>query len=222
LAFLLYKYPDVIAAMRPADHPGLEVAFWIAQTLVAVLAIFALGYAAVQIDEAGGLRRASLLQARGTFLLQLDERWDSPEMSHSWLAFHKLRTEAITEVSQGGGNLSDTAKVQRAAALFPEKLRNLRTNKPEEYAKLITVLLGFCETVGVMVKKEYVLAEDVYDLLAGPILDIGIYCKAHIKERQDEMGVLKGLFEHALYLIDRMEEIRAIRSVGIPSWTAPG
>jgi hypothetical protein len=215
LIFLLYWFRGSVGELAPKDHPILEIAFWISQSLVPVVALFAMAYAAMQIDESTKMRSAAILQARANFLLQLDERWDSPEISESFIKFYEMRSTAIAEVEKLGLNLSDVAKVQRAADSFPDRLTELRSNKPEEYKRL-TLLLGFFETMGVMVKKGYVSDEDMYDLFSGPILEVGKFFRAHIKERNEEMGVLKGLYEHALFLVDRIQAIRARLSVDTP------
>jgi hypothetical protein len=51
-----------------------------------------------------------------------------------------------------------------------------------------------------MVKRYYIAADDVLDLLKQPIIAVERCFKGHIEERAKEMGMPNGLFEHALYL----------------------
>jgi hypothetical protein len=58
-----------------------------------------------------------------------------------------------------------------------------------------------------MVKRQYVSAEDIDDLFRGPILDFGTYFTEHIIDRQKEEGVVEGLFENALSLVESVKRI---------------
>src|SRR5688572_18004165 len=79
--------PLVIPLAEPL-HDHFELGYFVAQTLLAIIALFALVYAHDQVTEARNARdhmREQLGESQNarlaSFLLEMDRRWDSPELS---------------------------------------------------------------------------------------------------------------------------------------------
>ncbi len=195
----------------PEARDALEIIFFIAQTLIVVIAIVALAYARDQVEEAREMRAATLRQARATFLLELDRKWDSPEITGASRTFARQRRDCLNDARIQYPTLNDEARRLKAGELFSAKLTYFRTSEKEEEVAIYRSLYafaGFLETIGVMVRRQYVSLQDVDDLFRGPILDFGIYFTGHILERQNEEGVVEGLFENALSLVESVRRGR--------------
>jgi hypothetical protein len=189
----------------------LEEIFFTAQTILVLVAILAFAYARDQVEEARQMRSAQLRQATATFILELDRKWDSEEIRKALRIFARMRRDCLRDARIQYQTLNDEARRPKAGELFSSKLTYFRTSDKEEeldiYRSLYT-FAGFMETIGVMVKRQYVSAEDIDDLFRGPVLDFGIYFTGHILERTREEGVVEGLFENALSLVERVKQIR--------------
>lgn len=182
-----------------ADHSWLEIAYWISQIVLTLIALVAAVAAWYQLTEAENSRMAQLRAMNATLLMELDNRWDSAEMREA----RRISFEWTQKIDKTVSAKQFADQDQRAAAISAEwtsLLRDARSNDMREYAKLMA-MCGFFETVGVMVKKDYIAAPDVIDLLKGPILAIEMWFGGHIAERAKEMGVPNGLYENALNLV---------------------
>lgn len=134
-------------------------------------------------------------------LMELDKRWDAFEMREARKLYSRSAAEIDAKIRSFGLPL-DAANIRAAWTRF---LADCRANRREDYQQLL-LMPSFFETVGLMVKKEYIAEEDVVDLLAGPIVNIGLRFGDHIAERSQESGVPKGLFENALNLYDKVRQ----------------
>ncbi len=83
-------------------------------------------------------------------------------------------------------------------------MTELQKNGNERYRTMMRTL-NFFETLGQLVKRRYVVLADIDGLFRGPILDAGVVCVSHIKDRQNERTV--ALYENALFLISEIEKI---------------
>ena len=81
------------------------------------------------------------------------------------------------------------------------RLADLRERKDDKYQSLLRIG-GFFETVGMMVKNEYISKRDALGLFSGPIIAFGRNFSKHIELRQNQAGVPQGLLEHALHLYE--------------------
>lgn len=183
------------------EHGPLEYASWVAQVLVTVIAIAAAIVAWRQLGEMADYRKQRLRIANATLLLELDHRFDSKELAEARELFMQTGEEISTVVSGKHPLANEEEKVARMIADWTEQLATFRKDGKDKYSQLLRIG-GFFETVGMMVKREYVSPQDALGLFRGPILMFGRYFKPHIDTRQNEAGVPKGLFEHALYLYD--------------------
>src|SRR5437879_151013 len=81
LVLVALSLPTITAYMPGREtRDALEISFFTAQTVIFIVAVSALSYAKEQIDEAREMRAIALRQARATFLLELDRRFESQEV----------------------------------------------------------------------------------------------------------------------------------------------
>lgn len=175
------------------DEPDFwEKASWIASVIGCLIAVCAAGFAATQLVD---VRRAS----QATLLLELDARFDSPEMKAARDLFAKLRDDILNTVSTKNSSAKDSVKERLVCEEWKKVLAEMRSQDQDNYLILIG-FLGFFETVGLMVKRKYISKEDVFALFRGPLIDVGRSFRLHVEDRLKEMGVSEGMFEHALSL----------------------
>jgi hypothetical protein len=186
---------------------ALEVIYFIAQTIVAVVVFVAALYARQQVEEGRSARLAALYQSRATFLLELDRRWDSAEVSKSIRSFREIRDEALNEIVKNDPQIDMGLALQKVQFEFPEKLKRLRADKNTKdlYAELM-VFPGLLETIGVMAKQDYINIDDIADLFEWSITDFNRYFTVHIQERQMEPGVPERFLQNALNLAEQVEK----------------
>ena len=142
-------------------------------------------------------------QARATFLLQLDTRWEALTKERKW---HAEMTERIEKkVNDENPRLEDKQRKVKISQSFAKELHNMQKNKDENYRNFIH-LGGFYEIVGLMVDRKYVSLEDIAWLLKGPITHFEENFRNHIDERQKEMNMPEGLFEHATKLAQKTKK----------------
>ncbi|MER9047678.1 hypothetical protein NKH89_10425 [Mesorhizobium sp. M0923] len=177
----------------------LEIAYWISQIILTVIAFVAAIAAWNQLTQAENARLAQLRAMNATLLMELDNRWDSAEMREA----RRICFEWTQKINETISGKQFADQQQRSVAISDEwtkLLRDCRIRDMKEYGKLMG-MCGFFETVGLMVKKDYIAASDVIDLLKGPMLAVEMWFGGHIAEREKEMGVANGLYENALNLV---------------------
>ncbi|MEX2629531.1 MAG: hypothetical protein WD341_06285 [Tistlia sp.] len=170
----------------------LENTYWISQILLLVIAGLAAGCGYRQL-------RTIELQRRATFLLELDRRFDEPTMAEARVLWSDLQDKAQEIVTDRAPRVNDGERMQQVQAEFTKILGQMREGDEEGYSKLMKIL-GFFETVGLMVRHGYVPLDDIDKLFRGPIIGIDVCFRDHIDGRQKEAGVPAGLYEHALFL----------------------
>jgi hypothetical protein len=200
--------PFIVRDIMVIDHEWLEYASWIAQIIVAVIALAAAIVAGIaafvawqQLGEMTNYRRQRLKIANATLLMELDHRFDSGELAEARKLIMKIAEEIGVAISTARPLVNDQEKLQRIIDEWTRRLADMRANDGDKYSLLLR-LGGFFETVGMMVKREYVSKDDALGLFMGPIVMFGRNFKPHIEERQKEAGVPAGMFEHALYLYE--------------------
>jgi hypothetical protein len=151
--------------------------------------------------EMADYRQQRLRIANATLLLELDHRFDSLDLKDARATFVKMRDEISKLVSDNNSLSNEVDKKNKMIDEWTRKLSDMRKNNIYEYTNLIR-LGGFFETVGMMVKRQYISGDDARGLFIGPVMIFGRNFSRHIEERQNETGVAAGLFEHALFLYD--------------------
>jgi hypothetical protein len=193
--------PAVIFVGGEAGPHWLEMVSWGSQIVLVIVAIATLIYGAAQLREAAASRSQSLKISQATLLLEMDTRWDSEDIKDARALIVAYNEDIGTLVSQNAPLANDAARQALVQQEWSKVLSQLRSSKDHNYGKLIGYC-GFFETVGMMVRKGYMSADDVMNLFRGPLLHLDHAFRLHIAEREQETGVPKGLFEHALNLCD--------------------
>jgi hypothetical protein len=183
-------------------HEGLEIAAWLSQLFIVVIALIAAYVARGQLKEMGVYRQQRVRIANAQLLLELDNRWDSKDMHGSRLIFARTHNAITQKVGGDHPIVKDGERKKFIQEAWAEELQKKRGESPQEYAKLMDIC-GFFETVGLMVDKNYIQFGDVVELFGGPIDNVGTCFGGHIAAREKEMGVLAGLYKHALNLSRR-------------------
>jgi hypothetical protein len=205
---LLYNL-DYLVPFLPGRNArdALEVTYFIAQTIVAVVVFVAALYARQQVEEGRSARLAALHQSRATFLLELDRRWDSAEVSRSIQSFREIRNEALDEIVKNDPQIDMGLALEKVQLEFPETLKRLRADKNTKdlYAELM-IFPGLLETIGVMAQQDYINIDDIANLFEWSITDFNRYFRVHIQERQMEPGVPERFLQNALNLAEQVEK----------------
>jgi len=195
----------------------LEQSFYASQILLTAIAagsaLFAWRHLGLAHDDRArgeADQKRSVEVAKATFLLNLDQQWNSPEMIVSRQEFWTLREHIADVVATKYGGLADGARQTKISELFADELQALRKADLKQYLKIMR-MCGFFETVGLVVDRGYVPMDDFKALYQGPIESIGTCFRLHIENRGKESGVPKGLFEHALSLCDQVTQGRGNR-----------
>lgn len=170
-------------------HPISEYFFWWSQTILLGVAIAAAIIAFVELRTLGR-------QAKATLLLELDRRFEGPELSIARRILAQIRDQAATTVGLANPLASENARMQLMKPECGRIMSDTRANDPKTYSRVMSVL-GFFETVGLMVDQEYVALSEINELFRGPILAIDLLFGDHISERERETGVPTGLYTHA-------------------------
>lgn len=181
------------------DHPWLEYTSWVAQIILVAVAIIAAVVARNQLKEMTDFRKQRVRILNATLIMELDHRWDAGEIREARALFLSIREEITKAVSNNNPLDGDHAKMEKAKAEWKSHLAGLRKDDRPKYQQLIG-LCGFFESVGMMVKREYISKDDAMGLFGGSIVAMDRCFREHLEDRAKEMGVPKGFFEHALYL----------------------
>lgn len=185
----------------------LEQLAWLATVALAFITGGAAWLAKGQLQSIRTSREDTLQIARATFLLELDRRWDSPEMTDARTMFVSKRDAVKASTSVAAPLASDDEKQRMVSEAFKSELANMRKDTAADYLKIMR-MVAFFETAGLMVDRKYIPADEIILLFKGPITEINVCFRAHIEQRQKEMGVPTGLYEHALNLASRLEKAR--------------
>jgi hypothetical protein len=199
------------------DHGWVESASWIAQIIIAALAIIAAFVAYRQLKEMADYREQRLHIANGTLLMELDKRFDSKDLIDARRIFVDMRERIKKEVAANNLKANEEYRAEKIAEVWTVELERLRADTDDDedkYSELMS-LAGFFETVGVMVKRKYISEQDAIGLFKGPLITFGRNFRKHIELRQKETGMPPGLLEHALYLYELAES--AEKKATLPS-----
>lgn len=144
-------------------------------------------------------------QAKATFLLELDRRWESNEMVPVREAISEHRSFIERKIRTDHSDLTDDQKREKYKELFADELDALEKSNFERYSKFLRAW-GFLETLGYLVKNKYLKPEEVDSLLGYSILQVDDMSRAHILKRDAEEESKTGrpahLYANALYLAD--------------------
>lgn len=165
---------------------------WAQVSLVPILLVSATA-AIVQL-------RKNALQARATFLLELETKWDRIEGSRK--RARVIEDAVRKDVFSRHSNKKDSEQEKLLREAYADYLRDLKASEPESFTEL-SEYWGFHETLGLMVRKGYVPFKDAYLLYKGPLIEIDRACSRFVDEWQKEAHIPPGLYENMLYLARR-------------------
>jgi hypothetical protein len=151
----------------------LAVVYFLANTIVALIASFSIAFAREQVRHAERTRRASIY-------LELYNRFHEPGVTFS---NRKILSLSAGYKKNKHAQESLSAYAHRILLDLAEQHEQARENlNPDDtdYTKM-TAVLWFFEYIGVLVQRNYLRAEDVFDLMGGVIIEIEDILKDHIK-----------------------------------------
>jgi hypothetical protein len=178
----------------------LEIVSWICQIFLTILAFFAAWFAYVQILQIKSDSAQQLRMSHASIFLAIDQRWDN-DMREARTVLAEMTDDIAAIVKLKNPTLKGAGLRKAIRKEWFTTLNGMRHQRDSSYMNVLAVC-GFFETVGLMVKKNYVSAKDVIGLLKAAILQVDYYLRPHIEARAKEKGVPEGLFEHAIYLCD--------------------
>lgn len=187
---------QMTAAATAPDKHWLEVCYWLSQMALPFIAALGVWLAVYQL-------RAIKKQAKATFLLELDRRFEDDQMSEARQLLHDNLTQIKARVGERHNIANDKERMGRVRLEFAELLKTWQKAEYERYSKIMR-FVSFFETVGVMVEQKYVDMDAIDGLLRGPIAHVDLCFRLHIQERQNETGMPDGLYKHALGLADKI------------------
>jgi hypothetical protein len=174
----------VVLVSTPSGDP-LEYWYWISQIALTIVAAVT-GFVAWQ--QLRALRRSgddTLHVARANFLLELDRRWDSPEIVSARQLLDQTLHEVKMQVTADHPLSNDGDKQAKIGREFKLRLEALRAAKDDKYVNLMR-LCGFLETAGLMVKKGYMPCDEIFGLFKGAISALDLCFREHIVARQKD------------------------------------
>jgi hypothetical protein len=176
-----------------------------ATIFVAVVATVSLVYAAVQAHHVRIANEQSSKQARATFLLELDARFEGDDLSEARKLYNTTLDSLDKEIAAKNHRLDGPARHEKLAEAMADCLNEWQASSPKSYGRM-RQYLGFFETVGLMVRQKYIKIDDVDFLFRGPILDLNKGLQQHIDWRQQKEDVPNGMYENALYLLKEVQK----------------
>lgn len=198
----------------------LEILFFLSGIAMPIIAVWALLYAKAQVNiaktQADGLKEQifearryseiSAQQAQETLLLNLVDKWNTAHMHESKIVTLELEAQAQDRIYTEYKGYPDKQVLEKLREHYKELMGKLEIEDNKKYITMMR-MLSFFETVGELVKKRYVLLEDIDGLFRGPILDVGAAWVLHLNDKQNRKGVPAGLYENAIFLIAEIEKL---------------
>jgi len=178
----------------------LEIAAWVCQIILTLIAFFTAWFAVVQLWQIKQDSQQQLQISHANLLMAIDHRWDH-EMKEARATLAKIADDIHKWVKVRNPSFTAAQVKEETREEWKKTLNGMRRRGEAAYSDALAVC-GFFETVGLMVKRNYVSADDVIGLLGVSILDLDFYLRPHLEERAEEEGVPEGFFEHAIYLCD--------------------
>ena len=132
-----------------------------ATLVLAIAAVVTLVFMFVQI-------RQQTRQAKASFLFNLDTMWESAEFAAARADFFTLRREIEKQVEDDNEEKPAQQVQLILDEVFSQKLHKMRDKDTKRYLRLLK-LCGFFETAGLLVRLDYVSAEDIIGLYGGSI-----------------------------------------------------
>jgi len=176
--------------------------------VLSIVAIVALIYGGRQLTEMRKGNRKQTesaksqeLQTRAAVLLSLDQRWETEPLITCRADLMALIVEVKGEAAKLWRGEADTEILARSAELYAKRLARMAEENQRRYMQLMRIC-GFFETVGCVVRTEYVPVKDVLNLLRISILTAGTVFQPYIKLLQNE-GAPDDIYENFLWIVEK-------------------
>jgi hypothetical protein len=145
-------------------------------------------HAGAQLAEAKRYSEIIANQAQATLLLNLVDKWNSEEMLASRRLFRARHSEIKQSINDQHRSLNDQQCTTKVNESFNALLGNLYDNDLVGDYLILMRMMGFFETVGLLVRKGYISIDDIDGLFRGPILQSVAAFELHIEIRQKDKG----------------------------------
>lgn len=197
--------------MNQSPH-ALEIAYWISQIAMALVVAGGAWIAMTQL-------RLLARQSKSSFLVELDRRWESVEMlaARSTARLHRQKLEAAVMARHG----DKPEEVQRECykEISRDMLADVRVKSPDEYAHFLQIW-GFLETVGHLVRNNYVDISEIHSVFGHVILQCDDVSRLHHRIREADESKKVGrethLFDNYINLADKLRAYQGNQSIGRP------
>jgi hypothetical protein len=154
--------------------------------------------------------KAQVLSTRAAVLLSLDERIGSQEIREARVVTRELNDKVNEKTNLEWSGLPEAQKASRRSEYYAQLIYEMKQSDRVKYLRLLDSL-GFLETMGHVVRFNYVGLEDVYQLFGAMILKSASIFEGHIKNLQEDQKD-PSLYEHFMWLAEqtrkRVEEDR--------------
>jgi hypothetical protein len=178
------------------DRNNAELLFWWAGVAMPIVTVVVILYARAQLAVIAN-------QAQATLLLNLVDKWNSEEMLASRRLFRARHSELKQLINDQHRSLNDQECTMKVNESFNSLFENLYVNDLLGDYIILMRMMGFFETVGLLVRQKYISIGDVDGLFRGPILQSVAAFELHIKSRQNEKGAPPGLCEKRPFPLSR-------------------
>jgi hypothetical protein len=183
-----------------SDPHWLEMAFWTSQICLTLVAALTAWFAYHQLVALKRNSDQELRISHSNLILSFDHRFAN-DLFEARSAFKKAQDEIKNLILTQCPRAGDLEKDTKTREQWGKKLAEMRDKNQEDYLKLMSVCFFF-ETVGMMVKLEYIDKAAIFGLFKGTILAVDNCFREHIDQRQKEAGVPTGYLENVIFLCD--------------------
>lgn len=195
---------QIIEAIRAAGEPHwLEISTWVGALSLVVVALFALGHAAKQVQKMTEANKSASLQAHAALLLELDRRWNETAMVDAQRKTWKLIRKIDAKAEERWKHLPPKDIRERSREIYAEEMKRLSEDGGSPYPEYMR-LVGFLEILGYVSRKGYLPKADAINLFGGAILTCRRAFYGHIKQIQAKPGTTGRAWEHAVWLMDEV------------------
>ena len=151
------------------------------------------------------------LQLRANVLLSLDERWESEPIMSAIADLQALVNEVQREAATlyPGANFIELRRL--SAPFYVTKFQRMEKDEPSRYARMFRIC-GFFETVGYVVRADYVTLADVFKLFSVSINTGAMVFRPYIEEILQVEGADSRLYSNFRWLIAEVEKLQATSS----------
>lgn len=139
----------------------------------------------------------TVTQAKVRTLLDVARDFNSSVLTDARAQFQELRESVEQALANDDSekHLTENQRLEHARYEYSRQLYELRDNDLNRYLTILR-LPGHFEMIGLLVSREYLVFEDIFELYSGAIIRLDEVVGAHIEKRQGEPGMPSGYLEH--------------------------